>query len=348
MPDATNRRLLLASRPEGRVSLENFTVDEAERPEPGPGEAIIKTLYLSLDPTNRIWMAGDSYLPAVREGEVMRGLGLGQVVASNDDAYPLGDLCVGQPGWQEYASTGEAQMPWTVVPRGSGLPPTTMLGALGMTGLTAYWGVTDVCEIKPGETLVIDGAAGAVGSVAGQVGKALGARVVGIAGSAEKCEWLTSELGFDAAVCYRDDDFKQQLRAACPDGVDAQFENVGGEIMDAVFDLLNVGGRVAVCGLIAGYNDPAVPSGPSSFGRVIFARLRIQGFLILDYMDRMMEALGVMIPWMQEGKLKHEETLIQGDVTQAPETLNMLFDGENRGKLILQVAEPELEVPGAG
>ena len=347
MSDAINRRLLLASRPEGRVSLENFTVDEAEVPEPGPGEAIIKTVYLSLDPTNRVWMAGDSYLPAVREGEVMRGLGLGQVVASNDDAYPVGDLAVGSPGWQEYASTGAAAFPWTLIPRGTGLPPTTMLGALGMTGLTGYWGVTDICEIKEGETLVVDAAAGAVGSVAGQVGKALGARVVGIAGSADKCDWLTSELGFDAAVCYRDEDYKQQLKAVCPDGVDAQFENVGGEIMDAVFDLLNIGGRVAVCGLISDYNDRRGSSGPTNFGRVIFARLRVQGFLILDYMDRTMEALGVMIPWIQEGKLKHEETLVEGGITKAPETLNMLFDGENRGKLILEVGEADLEVPAA-
>ena len=344
MPDA-NRRLLLASRPEGRVSLENFEVDEVEVPEPGDGEAIIRTIYLSLDPTNRAWMAGDTYLPAVKEGEVMRGLGLGQVVASNSDKYPVGDLCVGSPGWQEYSSTADAQMPWNVLPRGTGLPPTTMLGALGMTGMTAYWGVTDVCEVKEGETFVVDGAAGAVGSVAGQVAKALGARVVGIAGTAEKCEWLTGELGFDAAVCYRDEDFAEQLRAACPDGVDAQFENVGGEIMDTVYNMLNIGGRMAVCGLISGYNEAEIPSGPANFGRMIFARLRVQGFLILDYGGRTMEALGVMIPWMQEGKLKHEETLVEGELTDAPEKLNMLFDGDNRGKLILQIAEPEIEVP---
>ena len=345
MSDAANRRLLLASRPEGRVSLENFEVDEAEVPEPGEGEAIIRTIYLSLDPTNRAWMAGDTYLPAVKEGEVMRGLGLGQVVASNSDKHPVGDLCVGSPGWQEYSSTADAQMPWNVLPRGTGLPPTTMLGALGMTGMTAYWGVTDVCEVKEGETFVVDGAAGAVGSVAGQVAKALGARVVGIAGTAEKCEWLTGELGFDAAVCYRDEDFAEQLQAACPDGVDAQFENVGGEIMDTVYNMLNIGGRMAVCGLISGYNEAEIPAGPTNFGRMIFARLRVQGFLILDYGGRTMEALGVMIPWMQEGKLKHEETLVEGELTDAPEKLNMLFDGDNRGKLILQIAEPELEVP---
>ncbi len=344
---ATNRRLLLKSRPEGRVSLENFTVDEAEVPDPGEGEAIVKTLYLSLDPTNRVWMAGDSYLPAVKEGEVMRGMGLGQIVASNSDDYAVGDLCVGTPGWQEYASTAEAQMPWNVLPRGTGLPPTTMLGALGMTGMTAFWGVTDICEVKEGETFVVDGAAGAVGSVAGQVAKALGARVVGIAGTPEKCGWLTSELGFDAAVCYRDEDYAQQLEDACPDGVDAQFENVGGEIMDTVYNLLNVGGRMAVCGMIGEYNDDRPPAFPTNFGRMVFARLKIQGFLILDYAGRTGEALGQMVPWMQEGKLKHEETLVEGGITEAPETLNMLFDGDNRGKLILEVGGPEVEVPQA-
>ncbi len=344
---ATNHRLLLASRPEGRVTLENFTQDETPVPEPGEGEAIIRTLYLSLDPTNRVWMAGDSYLPAVEIGAVMRGLGLGQIVASDDPSYEVGDLCVGSPGWQEYSSTGEAQMPWHVIPRGTGLSPTVMLGALGMTGMTAYWGVTDVGELKEGETFVVDGAAGAVGSVAGQVAKAIGARVVGIAGSHEKCEWLTSELGFDAAVCYRDEDWRKQLKAATPDGVDVQFENVGGEIMEAVFNRINIGGRVAVCGMIAGYNESEAPRGPANFPRIIFTRAKMQGFLILDYGGRTTEAMGQMIPWMQEGKIKHEETLVGGSLSDTPEVLNRLFDGDNRGKLILQIAEPEFEVPSA-
>jgi len=222
-----------------------------------------------------------------------------------------------------------------------------MLGALGMTGLTAYWGVTDVCEVEEGETFVVDGAAGAVGSVAGQVAKVRGARVVGIAGSAEKCDWLISELGFDAAICYRDDDWRDQLKAACPDGVDAQFENVGGEIMDAIYGRLNIHGRVAVCGLISDYNSEGQSSGPSNFGKMVSARLKVQGFLILDYMGRTGEALAEMIPWLQEGKLKHEETLVEGDVTDAPETLNILFEGDNRGKLILEVGKPELDVPEA-
>lgn len=344
---SANRRLLLRRRPEDRVSLDDFTVDEAPVPEPGEGEAVLRTIYLSLDPTNRVWMAADSYLPAVKEGAVMRGLGLAQVVASRDERYQVGDLAVGAPGWQEYSTSAEAEMPWNVLPRGTGLPPTMMLGALGMTGLTAYWGIVDVCAPKEGETVVVDGAAGAVGSVAGQVARALGARVVGIAGSAEKCQWLTSELGFDAAVCYRDDDWRRQLAEATPAGVDAQFENVGGEIMDAVFDRLNVGARLALCGMIGGYNEARPMPGPSNFGAVIFKRITIRGFLILDYGGRTKEALGVMVPWLQEGKLKHEETLVRGEITDAPQTLNRLFDGDNRGKLILQVAEPELPVPDA-
>ncbi len=339
-----NRRLLLTNRPTGRVSLDDFTVDEAAVPEPGEGEALVKTLYVSLDPTNRVWMVADSYLPKVEEGAVMRGLGLGQVVASNDEHYPVGDLVVGTLGWQEYVTTGETGR-LTVLPRGTGLSPTTMLGTLGMTGMTAYWGVTDILEVEEGETFVVDGAAGAVGSVAGQVAKARGARVVGIAGTAEKCEWLIAELGFDAAVCYRDDDWKRQLAEATPDGVHAQFENVGGEIMNAVFDRLRIHGRFALCGMIDDYNSNAASTGPANFGAIIAKRIRLQGFLILDYTGRAMEALGVMIPWLQEGKLKHEETLVAGDVTALPDTLNMLFDGENRGKLMLAVAEPELEVP---
>jgi NADPH-dependent curcumin reductase CurA len=340
----TNQRLLLTNRPQGRVSLDDFTVESAPVPEPGEGEALIKTLYISLDPTNRVWMVADSYLPKVEKGAVMRGLGLGQVIASNDDRYPVGDLVVGTLGWQEYATTGETGR-LNVLPRGTGLPMTMMLGTLGMTGLTAYWGVTDVLQLQEGETMVVDGAAGAVGSVAGQVGKALGARVIGIAGSAEKCEWLTSELGFDAAVCYRDEGWKEQLADATPDGVHCQFENVGGEIMNAVFDRLRIHGRFALCGMISDYNSNAPSDGPANFAAIIAKRIRLQGFLILDYPGRTPEAMAAMIPWLQEGRLKHEETLVDGDVTKAPETLNMLFDGTNRGKLMLKIAEPDLEVP---
>lgn len=341
---ALNRRLLLTTRPRDRVSLENFTVDEVPVPEPREGEALIKTLLVSLDPTNRMWMVADTYLPKVEEGAVMRAVGLGQIVASNDERYPVGDLVVGTLGWQEYATTSETGR-LSVLPRGTGLPMSVMLGALGMTGLTAYWGVTDVLRLQEGETMVVDGAAGAVGSVAGQVGKALGARVVGIAGTREKCDWLTAELGFDAALCYRDDDWKQQLAEATPDGVHCQFENVGGEIMNAVFDRLRIHGRFALCGLISDYNANAPSDGPANFAAIIAKRIRLQGFLILDYGGRTPEAMEAMIPWLQEGRLKHEETLVEGDITRAPETLNMLFDGKNRGKLILKLGDPELPVP---
>ena len=266
-------------------------------------------------------------------------------MASNDPDYEVGDLYVGSPGWQEYSLVSEAEARWNKLPRGTGLSPTVMLGALGMTGLTAYWGITDIGKVQEGETVVVDGAAGAVGSVAGQVAKARGARVVGVAGTKEKCDWLVEELGFDAAVCYRDEGWHKELRAACPDGVDVQFENVGGEIMERIFSLMNIGGRMAVCGLISDYNGSDVPSGPRNFGRVIFTRATIRGFLILDYGGRTGEALAEMIPWLQEGKIKHEETLVDGSVTDAPETLNRLFDGDNRGKLILKLADPEIEVP---
>ena len=213
--------------------------------------------------------------------------------------------------------------------------------------MTAYWGVTEILGVGEAETFVVDGAAGAVGSVAGQIARHGSPRVVGITGSAEKCAWLIGELGFDAAICYRDEDWKHRLAAPTPDGVHVYFDNVGGEIIDAVFDRLRIHGRFALCGMIDDYNKNAASNGPANFAAIIAKRIRLEGFLILDYAGRAMEALSVMIPWMQEGKLKHEETLVTGDVTALPETLNMLFDGENRGKLMLQLAEPELEVPAA-
>ncbi|MBA2764773.1 MAG: NADP-dependent oxidoreductase [Thermoleophilaceae bacterium] len=342
-----NQRLLLRTRPTGRVSIDNFAVEETPVPEPGEGEAILRTLYLSLDPTNRIWMAQDSYLPKVAEGAVMRGMGIAQVVASNDDGFEVGDLAMGACGWQDYSSSNNAEIPWTPLPRGLPIPISTMLGALGVTGLTAYFGMTDVAKAQAGETVVVSAAAGAVGSIAGQIGKALGCRVVGLAGSADKCAWLTDELGFDAAVCYKDDDWREQLVAACPDGVDVNFENVGGEIMEQLLGMLNIGARVAVCGMISVYNEEVPPPGPRNLANLIFKRATMQGFLVLDYLDRSDEALAQMLPWLSEGKIRGEETIVEGPITDAPETLNMLFDGTNRGKLLLKVADPPLEVPTA-
>lgn len=247
MPER-NRSFLLRERPTGRIGPTTFELNEAPVPQIGDGEALVRIDWISLDPTNRAWINDTpTYLPPVGIGEVMRGLGLGSVVASNNPNYPVGQIVQGLVGWQEYAVASDA-MPLLPVQVAEGVSPSAYLGALGMTGLTAWVGMGDIGKPHPGETVVVSAAAGAVGSVAGQLAKAAGARVVGIAGGAQKCALLTERLGFDAAVDHRAGDWAAQLAAATPDGIDVDFENVGGDIMDAVFARLNIGARVALCG----------------------------------------------------------------------------------------------------
>ncbi|MEI6447387.1 MAG: NADP-dependent oxidoreductase [Actinomycetes bacterium] len=333
-----NRRLLLKTRPEGLVKNSDFDLVEEAVPEIGEGEALIRTTFLSLDPTNRVWMTdAPGYLPPVQIGEVMRSGGIGRVVASNSPRYEVGQLVNGFTGWQDYVVASDS-LPFTPLPAIPGVPDSAFLGALGMTGLTAYFGITDVAQVGEGDTVVISAAAGAVGSVAGQISKILGARVVGIAGGPAKCAWLTDELGFDAAVDYKADDWLAQLKAATPDGIDVDFENVGGEVMEAVFARLNIGARVALCGLISGYNDPEGPGGPANFGALISKRAKVQGFLILDYFGQMEAAVGQLAQWMGEGKLQHRETVVEG-LENTPESLNLLFTGQNTGKLVVKIAD---------
>ncbi len=332
-----NRRLLLKTRPEGLVKNSDFDLVEEAVPEIQDGEALIRTTYISLDPTNRVWMTDQpGYLPPVQIGEVMRAGGVGRVVESKNPNYEVGQLVNGFTGWQDYVVASDS-MPLTPLPGDLGVPDSAFLGALGMTGLTAYFGVTDVLKVQAGETVVISAAAGAVGSVAGQICKILGARVVGIAGGPEKCAWLVDELGFDAAVDYKAPDFLEQLKAATPDRVDCNFENVGGEIMEAVFNRMKIGGRAAICGLISGYNEAESESFPN-FGNLIVKRLKVQGFLILDYFGQMPAAVKQLGEWYAEGKLQSRETVVEG-LENAPETLNMLFAGGNTGKLVLKVAD---------
>ena len=252
-----NRRFLLRERPNGRIDDQTFELVEEEIPEIGEGEALVRTRWISLDPTNRAWIGETpTYLPPVAIGEVMRAGGLGEVVASNSPDYAVGQLVQGFTGWQDYV-VASASAPLLAMPEIPGVSPSSFLGVLGMTGITAYVGVLDIGKPKPGETVVVSAAAGAVGTVAGQLAKIQDARVVGIAGGPEKCALLTDELGFDAAVDYKAPDWHDQLKAATPDGIDVDFENVGGEIMEAVFGRLNLRARVALCGLISGYNDDA-------------------------------------------------------------------------------------------
>nr|WP_195761783.1 NADP-dependent oxidoreductase [Burkholderia pseudomallei] len=334
MSTPVNRQLRLKARPDGRVGHEHFTLAEAPLPALGPGEMLVRVLYLSMDPTNRVWMSDiPQYLPPVAIGDVMRALGIGRVVASNAPGFAEGDLVQGLVGWQDYAHVRADEIAqYTKLPAALGLPLPRLLGACGMSGLTAYYGLTEIAPVQPGETLVVSAAAGSVGSVAGQIGKIHGARVVGIAGGADKCRYLTDELGFDAAVDYKSDDWKRALKDATPDGVHVSFENVGGEIMRAVLSRMAIGGRVALCGVIANYNSGR----PADDVSVLIAkRLTMRGFLILDY-RKSREAIATLAGWLRDGRLKAEETVADG-LTNAPDVLNRLFDGSHRGKLVLRV-----------
>ncbi|MCV7076507.1 NADP-dependent oxidoreductase [Mycobacterium szulgai] len=335
MPEK-NRRFLLRERPTGRIGPETFELSEAAIPQIGDGEALVRIDWISLDPTNRAWInETPTYLPPVGIGEVMRAGGLGEVIASKNPNYVVGQTVQGLVGWQEYAVASDA-MPLFPVDVAEGVSPSAYMGALGTTGLTAWIGIRDIGKPQPGETVVVSAGAGAVGSVAGQLAKAAGARVVGIAGGPEKCALLTDQLGFDAAVDHRADDWAAQLAVATPNGIDVDFENVGGDIMDAIFARLNIRARVALCGLISGYNDADPPPGPRAFGNLLIQRARVQGFIVLDHLDRAPEAIGEIAGLISKGELTPLETVVEG-FEQLPTAINMLFDGKNVGKLMVKL-----------
>lgn len=321
-----NRRFLLRERPTGRIGPGTFELSEEPIPELDDGEALVRVDWISLDPTNRMWINDTpSYLPG----------GLGEVVASKSSTYAVGQKVQGLLGWQEYAVLSDTAMV-NPVDVAEGISPSAYLGALGMTGLTAWIGIRDIGKPRPGETVVVSAAAGAVGSVAGQLAKAAGARVVGIAGGPEKCALLTDQLGFDAAVDHRADDWAAQLAAATPKGIDVDFENVGGDLMDAIFTRLNIGARVALCGLISGYNAADPPPGPRAFGNLLIQRATLQGFIVLDHFGRAPEAMTEIAGLIEAGKLTPLETVVEG-FEQLPTAINMLFDGKNVGKLVVKV-----------
>ncbi|BBY20379.1 NADP-dependent oxidoreductase [Mycobacterium stomatepiae] len=332
-----NRRFLLRERPTGRIGPNTFELVEESVPEIGDGEALVHVEWISLDPTNRTWINDTpTYLPPVGIGEVMRAGGLGRVVESKNPHYSVGQIVQGLVGWQEYLVVSDTA-PLFAVDVADGVSPSAYMGALGTTGLTAWVGIRDIGKPRPGETVVVSAAAGAVGSIAGQLAKADGARVVGIAGGPDKCRLLTEELGFDAAVDYRADDWAAQLRAATPDGIDVDFENVGGVIMDAVFARLNIGARVALCGLISGYNEADPPPGPRAFGNLLIQRAKLEGFIVLDHLGRAPEAVREISGLIAAGKLTPLETVVEG-FEQLPTAINMLFDGKNVGKLMVKTS----------
>ena len=334
MTDLTNRQFLLAKRPVGAATRDTFTYQEIPVGQPVEGQILVKNEYLSLDPAMRGWMnEGKSYIPPVGLGEVMRALGVGKVIASSHPDFSVGDYVNGALGVQDYflgAPRGFYKIDPTLVP----LP--VYLSALGMTGMTAYFALLEVGTPKEGDTVVISGAAGAVGSIAGQIVKLKGCRVVGIAGGKEKCSYLIDELGFDGVIDYKNEDVLAGLKRECPKGVDVYFDNVGGDILDAVLSRLSFKARVIICGAISQYNNKEAVKGPSNYLSLLVNRARMEGFVVMDYADRYGAAGQEMAGWLAKGQLKSREDIVEGLQT-FPEMLMKLFNGENFGKLILKV-----------
>lgn len=336
-----NRQWVLAKRPHGMVTRDNFEYREAAVPEPGDGEVLLRNLYLSFDPTQRGWMEDrESYLPPVGIGEVMRAGSVAQVVTSRHPDFAEGDLVQTTGGWQDYlvASPGSGVMGLSRLP--DGVPPTLALSVLGVTGLTAYWGLLDLGEPQPGQTVLVSGAAGATGSVAGQIARIKGCRVVGIAGGPDKCRWLTDVAGFDAAIDYKADDVDQRIGELCPDRVDVFFDNVGGGILEAALNHINMHARVVLCGGISAYNATAPVPGPANLMNLVVMRARMEGFIVIDYMDRSAQAVADLVAWMEQGLLHHQVDVQEG-FDNIPDTLNRLFTGRNIGKQLLKIADPE-------
>jgi NADPH-dependent curcumin reductase len=337
MPAMINRAWKLAARPEGQFKPTDFQWAEEQLPALADGQVLVRQIYLSLDPTSRGWANPTAtYLPPVPLGSVMRGFGLGVVEESRHPDLKPGDYVQGLLGWQAYSTIdGKAVSRFA---RDPGIPLEAYLAVLCHIGATAYFGLLDVGRPKAGDTLVVSGAAGAVGSLVGQIGKIVGCRVVGIAGSDEKCRWLTEDLGFDAALNYKREPVLSRLRRLCPAGIDVHFENVGGAILDAALAFLNLRARVVLCGFISQYNEAVPPPGPRFLGNVLIRRARIEGFIVLDYEDRFPEALGPLARWMAEGRLRYRTDVVEG-LDQAPTAVNRLFSGANIGKLLVRVSD---------
>lgn len=345
MATLVNRSWRLVARPEGRFKPEDFKLTDEPVPDLADGQVLVRQIYLSLDPTSRGWAnATATYLPSVALGSVMRGVGLGVVEDSRDPGLQRGDFVQGLLGWQTYAVVHGSAV--TGFDRDPNLPLDAYLAVLGHIGATAYFGLLEVGGAKPGETVAVSGAAGAVGSLVGQIGKIVGCRVIGTTGSDEKCRWLTEELGFDAAINYKRERLLSGFRRHCDRGIDVHFENVGGEVLDAALACINTRARIVLCGLISQYNELVAPPGPRFVGNVLIKRARIEGFIVMDYQERFPEALGPLARWMSEGRLRYRTDVVEG-LEQAPTAVNRLFDGANNGKLLVRVSDdPGVTPPG--
>ena len=337
-----NRQWRIARRPAGLAKESDFEWREERVPAPGPGQVLVKNQYLSLDPISRAWMwQEDTYLPAQSLGSVMRGFTVGIVEQSRNSTFPEGTVVTGALGWQDYAVTDGASDFLMRLPGDSGISPAMHLGLLGYIGMTAYFGLLEIGKPKGGETLVVSSAAGAVGSLVGQIGKLYGCRVVGITGTEEKCRWVTDQLGFDAAINYKSEPVFKRLSEHCPRGIDIYFDNVGGAILEDALNLLNTRARVVVCGMVSLYNDIGgsltFPAGPNNLLNLMLKRARMEGFVCLDYRDRAAEAMDALAAWHKAGKIQYRLNVVEG-LRNAPRAMNRMFDGSNRGKLVLKMS----------
>jgi NADPH-dependent curcumin reductase CurA len=336
-----NRQWLLARRPHGIVTEENFKYRESPIPEPGEGQVLLRNLYLSFDPTQRGWMEDrESYMPPVAIGEPMRAGSVAQVVTSNHPDYSAGDLVQTLGGWQDFlvvdgsaGGIGLSRLP-------EGVTPQMALGVLGTTGQTAYFGMLDLGLPEAGQTVLVSGAAGATGSVAGQIARIKGCRVIGIAGGPEKCRWLKEEARFDDVIDYKSEDVDARIGELCPDKVDVFFDNVGGDILEAALNHINLRARIVLCGGISGYNATEPQPGPTNLMNLVVMRARMEGFIVIDYMDRFAEGAAALAGWLQSGELVHRDDVQEG-FENIPTTLNRLFTGRNIGKQMLKIADPD-------
>jgi len=336
-----NRQWVLARRPHGMVTRDNFEYREVEIPQPRDGELLLRNLYLSFDPTQRGWMEDrESYLPPVQLGDVMRAGSVAQVAESRHPDFRKGDIVQTTGGWQDFVVVEPGAGILGVNPVPPGVPPTLALSVLGVTGLTAYWGLCDLGRPEPGETVLVSGAAGATGSVAGQIARIKGCRVVGIAGGEAKCRWLKDVARFDGVIDYKSADVDRRIGELCPDRVDVFFDNVGGPILEAALNHINMRARVVLCGGISSYNATEPQPGPSNLMNLVVMRARMEGFIVIDYLPRSQQAITDLIGWMESGELMHQEDIQEG-FENIPDTLNRLFTGKNLGKQLLRIAEPD-------
>ena len=328
-----NRQWLYAKQPQGKIAADTFQWTETAIPVPRDGEALVRTRMLSLDPANRAWMMGKTYRDALEPGQVMSGFAVGEVVESKTSGLKAGDIIEGDWGWQDYAAMPARRL----TKRTTKAPYELLIGPLSITGLTAYFGLLNVGQPKPGDTVLVSAAAGAVGTMVGQIAKLAGCRVVGTAGGQDKCDWLVRELGFDAAIDYKAGGVFRALRTVCPSGVDVYFDNTGGPVVEAALSLMNLRGRIVCCGNVSQYDVDKPAPGPMAVpGLVVTKRLRMEGFIVMDFYDRRAEAETRLAQWVEQGRIKAVVDIVDG-LDRAPEALIGLFNGRNRGKMAVRV-----------